>query len=65
MKQPETWIARLAPLLMVTGLLVIAWLLTRVISDGSEITAMLETPVRDMKFGQVVGLIVFAWVLFK
>ena len=33
--------------------------------DTSDISTMLNTPVRDMKLGQVVGLIVFAWVLFS
>ena len=33
--------------------------------DTSDISTMLETPVRDMKLGQVVGLIMFAWVLFS
>lgn len=33
--------------------------------DTSDISTMLETPVRDMKLGQVIGLIVFAWVLFS
>lgn len=33
--------------------------------DTNDILTMLETPVRDMKLGQVVGLIMFAWVLFS
>ena len=33
--------------------------------DTSDISTMLETPVRDIKLGQVIGLIVFAWVLFS
>ena len=33
--------------------------------DTSDISTMLNTPVRDMKLGQVVGLIMFAWVLFS
>ena len=33
--------------------------------DTSDISTMLETPVRDMKLGQVIGLIMFAWVLFS
>ena len=65
MKLPDFKIAGLVPVLMVIGVLVIAWILARVVIDGSEISAMLETPLRDMKFGQVVGLVIFAWVLFK
>lgn len=33
--------------------------------DSNDISTMFETPVRDMKLGQVIGLIVFAWVLFS
>jgi len=33
--------------------------------DTSDISTMLETPVSDMKLGQIIGLIMFAWVLFS
>ncbi len=33
--------------------------------DIGGISTMLETPARDMKLGQVIGLIMFAWVLFS
>jgi hypothetical protein len=65
MKMPDFKLAGLVPVMMVFGVMVVVWLLTRTITDGTEFAAMFDTPVRDMKLGQVVGLIVFAWVLFK
>lgn len=61
-KLPNLKLASIFSVAIIIGVLAIAAMIT---TDSGEILVMLETPVKDMKLGQVVGLIIFAWVLFN